>query len=120
MGPKTLPLSCSIVTESNAPDRKQTLQRTLMGGLIALPQVAAWMFTASVVNLARQRIDVFFRPMWLAVLLVVVVLATGAVFVAGLWLYLKGLRTYTLAATGAVTSMTAAVGLSFATSVYTF
>jgi cation transport ATPase len=108
------------VTESNAPDRKQNLRRTLMGALLALPQVAAWMFTASVVNLARQRIDVFFRPMWLAVLLIVVVLATGAVFVAGLWMYLKGSRKYTLAATGSIASMTAAVGLSFATSVYTF
>ena len=116
----TLTLSCSTVTENNTLDRKQRLRRTLMGGLIALPQVSAWMFTASVVNLARQRIDVFFRPMWLAVLLIVVVLATGAVFVAGLWMYLKGVRTYTLAATGAIASMTAAVGLSFVTSVYTF
>ncbi|NNC41280.1 MAG: hypothetical protein HKN95_11385 [Acidimicrobiia bacterium] len=108
------------MTESNTPDRKQSLRRTLMGGLLALPQVAAWMFTASVVNLARQRIDVFFRPMWLAVLLVGIVLATGAVFVAGLWMYLKGVRTYTLAATGAIASMTAAIGLSFVTSIYTF
>ena len=96
------------------------MKRTLMGGLLALPQVSAWMFTASVVNLARQRVDVFFKPMWLAVVLVVVVLLTGAVFVGGLWQYLRGDRTYSLAATGAVMSMTAAVGLSFATSVYTF
>lgn len=91
-----------------------------MGGLLALPQVAAWMFTASVVNLARQRFDVFFRPMWLAIFLILVVLATGAIFVAGLWMYLKGVRSYALAATGAIASMTAAIGLSFVTSVYTF
>lgn len=109
-----------VVTDRNSSDRRATVQRTLMGGLISLPQVAAWMFTASVVNLARQRVDVFFKPMWLAVVLIIIVLGTGALFVRGLWLYLRGDRSYTLAATGAVSSMTAAVGLAFVTAVYTF
>jgi hypothetical protein len=91
-----------------------------MGGILALPQAAAWLFTASLLNLTRDREDVFFKPMWLAVLLIGAVLATGAVFVRGLLLYLKGVRTAGLAATSAVLSMTAALGLAFATAVVTF
>lgn len=85
-----------------------------------MPQVAAWMFTASVWNLARERVDVFFEPMWVAVALIAVVLISGSVTVRGLWLYLKRERSGTMAATAAVISMTAAVGLSFATVVVTF
>jgi hypothetical protein len=108
------------VTDQNTPDRRSTFKRTLMGGILALPQVSAWMFTASVWNLARQRWDVFFEPMWLAVVLIVIVLGTGAISVRGLWLYLKGTRTYGLAAASAVLSMTAAVALSFVTAIVTF
>lgn len=108
------------MTDQNIPDRRLNIRRTFAGAIIALPQVAAWMFTASVWNLARQRGDVFFQPMWLAVVLIAAVLLTGAAFVAGLWLYLRGIRTYTPAAIAAVLSMTAAVGLSFTTVVLTF
>ena len=100
--------------------RSESIKRTLTGGLLALPQVAAWMFAGSVFNLARQRDDVYFEPMWLAVVLIVIVLATGAVFVRGLWMFLKAEQTGTMAATGAVLSMTAAIGLSFVTVVVTF
>lgn len=91
-----------------------------MGGVLSLPQVAAWMFTASVWNLARERSDVYFEPMWLAVGLITIVLVSGSVTVRGLWLYLKRERTGMMAATAAVISMTAAVGLAFATVVVTF
>ncbi len=96
------------------------IRRTIVGGFLALPQVVAWMITASMVNLTRERFDYFFRPMWLAVILIIVVLASGAVFVRGLWGYLKGERTYTLAGAGAVISMTAAVALLFVTAVLTY
>ncbi len=78
------------------------------------------MITASMVNLTRERFDYFFRPMWLAVILIIIVLASGAVFVRGLWLYLKGERSYALAGTGAIVSMTAAIGLLFVTAVLTY
>ena len=113
-------LTCRSVEERTQPGRSESIKRTLTGGLLALPQVAAWMFTGSVFNLARQRNDVYFEPMWLAVLLIIIVLATGAVFVRGLWLYLKAERTGTMAGAGAVVSMTAAIGLSFVTVVVTF
>lgn len=113
-------LTCRSVDDQPQFGRSEAIKRTLVGGLLALPQVAAWMFTGSVFNLARQRADVYFEPMWLAVVLVVTVLLTGAVFVRGLWLFLKSERTGTMAATGAVLSMTAAVGLSFVTVVVTF
>ena len=94
--------------------------RSLFGAILAIPQLAAWMFTATITNFARQRVDIFFNPMWVAVALIIMVVATGAVFVHGLRLYLKGARGYALAAAGAILSMTAAVGLSFVTSVVTF
>ncbi|MDF1596506.1 MAG: hypothetical protein P1T08_10495 [Acidimicrobiia bacterium] len=108
------------MTDQNTPDRRSRFKRTLTGAILALPQVSAWMFTGSVWNLARQRWDVFFEPMWLAVVLIAIVLGTGAISVRGLWLYFRGTRTYVLAATSAVLSMTAAVALSFVTAIVTF